>query len=512
MTTREQTQPRVLRLGTRASLLAVAQSRLVADALTAAHPDLQVELVQLGSRGDTDQDTPLHQVADAQFFSDELDTALVAGEVDFCVHSWKDIDGERPSECVRAAVPARALPHDVILFRADVMDTVRNGTALRIGTCSERRHINTADFLEWALPACGARPEFEFVSLRGPVDERVARIGSDAAEPLDGVVLALAGLARLWQDPAGNAAIRPHLENARWMVLPLSQAPAAAAQGALAVETRADNRRCRELLRAIHDPVSEQLVTAEQALLANYGAAFGATAVSHPEHGYVLQLRGRDAAGDVVRFTGTGSCAPERPASVRRWSGNIWKQGTRKQLIEGAAERACQDAEAVFVAHADALTTATASDEPRYWTSGPESWARLAARGIWVEGCADNLGFNATLTLLQIPVLQLPPLYRWTALTHRDAVSSWSDSGVGTTVATYAIDIELDEQLARQELADCTHFYWASARQYTALQAWLPANAHHSCGGGKTLQGLRAAGLTHLQPFVSRREWRQWAA
>ena len=79
-------------------------------------------------------------------------------------------------------------------------------------------------------------------------------------------------------------------------------------------------------------------------------------------------------------------------------------------------------------------------------------------------------------------------------------------------MATYAIDIDIDATRAREELAGCTHFYWSSARQYRALQPWLPANASHACGGGKTLQGLREAGLSEIQPFVSRREWLQWAA
>ena len=179
--------------------------------------------------------------------------------------------------------------------------------------------------------------------------------------------------------------------------LPLSEVPAAAAQGALAVETRADNHECRELLRAIHDPLTEQLVDTEKQLLAAQGDAavrFGATAVSHPELGFVARLRGR--AGDAaLQLTRAGNTPPALPADVRPWSGELWRRGTRKQLIAGAAEHACREADAVFVAHADALTTAAVPDTVRYWTSGPESWARLAARGIWVEGCADNLGFAA---------------------------------------------------------------------------------------------------------------------
>jgi hydroxymethylbilane synthase len=109
-----------LRLGTRPSLLAIAQSRLVKTQLEELHPQLHIELVQLETRGERDQRTPLTAVADPDFFSAELDNALLHNEVDFCVHSYKDLSRERPASIVTAAIPARETPHDVVLFRTDI--------------------------------------------------------------------------------------------------------------------------------------------------------------------------------------------------------------------------------------------------------------------------------------------------------------------------------------------------------------------------------------------------------
>ncbi len=504
--------PATLRLGTRASLLAVAQSRQIAAQLEQAHPGLQIELVTYGSRGDSDQQTPLTQVSDRQFFSDELDQALANGAVDFCVHSWKDIDGPRPAEFLRAAVPARALPHDALLFRSDIAEVLKNGRPLRIGTSSARRQINTGDFLAWALPRCGAPPRCEFQPLRGPVHQRLARIAPTAgSDRLDGVVLALAGLERLWQDSDGRDAIAAVLNAARWMIMPLSASPAAAAQGALALETRRDNDLCISLLRAVHDPETARLVGIEQQLLqqvAGDAAGFGATAVSDPVLGFVARLRGRTAGRTApICITRVADDRPPAPAA-RAWSGHSWQRAARKHRLPATALQA----PAMFVAHADAIDATTDIAATRLWTSGPRSWATLARQGLWVEGCADNLGFDALKPLLAAPVLQLPPLADWLALTHAAAVASWDGSGIGRTVATYNVEVAIDPQEAARELQQCDHFYWSSARQYGLLKPYLPAQAQHACGPGKTYRALRAAGVTDVRPFASRQEWQRWLA
>jgi len=510
-----------LRLGTRSSLLALAQSRQVAEQLQRSHPSLEIELVELQSRGDRDRQTPLSDVQAADFFSDELDAALAAGDVDFCVHSWKDIDGPRPENFVRAAVPLRELPHDILLFRSDIIDLLDNGHKLRIGTSSLRRQSNTADFLRWALPDRGRNVALEFVPLRGPVHERVKRIHTDAgAEQIDAVVLALAGLQRLWQDSAGREALKPLLDDARWMILPPSAAPAAPAQGALAVETLQANTRCRDLLRAIHHPESEAMVSVEQQMVAEIGAAapgcehdpacFGATALPDPVLGYVAWLRGQKHGGTAAvcrtRTALDTQVAANTGDKAQRWAGTSWQSATTKTTLDVKFTQS----PAIFIAHADAWRDGQPQHNSRYWTSGTHSWKRLARKGIWVEGCADNLGFESAKALLSAAVLQLPPLREWSAWTHRDAVDSWSDSGIGAVIATYSIDVELNPQQVARDLASCTHFFWSSARQYRMLQDWLPAQAHHACGAGKTYRALQAAGTINLRAFASRQEWQQW--
>ncbi len=190
---------RLLRLGTRRSALARAQSGAIARRLEQLHPGLVVELVGIDTRGDRILDQPLSQVDGKEFFTAEIDAALLAGSVDLTVHSFKDLSLERPAGLLMGAVPKRENPRDIVLFAADVSERIAAGAPLRIGSSSPRRAAFIPAVLEQALPG-GAR--VELCELRGNVDSRLRRLREPRGAPrqLDGVVLALAGLTRLYGD------------------------------------------------------------------------------------------------------------------------------------------------------------------------------------------------------------------------------------------------------------------------------------------------------------------------
>ncbi|MBL8200280.1 MAG: hydroxymethylbilane synthase [Chromatiales bacterium] len=505
-----------LRLGTRGSLLALAQSRLVASALQRLHPGLQVDLVTVSTRGDRNLAVPLQDVRDPDFFSAELDEALLAGEVDFCVHSLKDLPADRHAGIVLAALPPRDNPRDVIVWRRDIPARLAAGEGLRVGSSSLRRQGNVADVLAWALPATGRPPVVTFVPVRGAVDARLARlhVPRGAPEALDGVVLALAGLARLWNDPAGRQVIGPLLGDTRWMVLPLTKCPSAAGQGVLAVECRAGDGGTLDLLRGLHDPETAELVAMEEAALAGSEAAdrqaLGVTAIRHGELGPMCFVRGATPAGMIERLDWN---RPPAPRGAIGFDGIAWQKACTRQPAGPLPQLAQLGLDAaVFAAYWHALQHHAIPADARLWVSGAESWRQLAARGHWVEGCGDNLGFDAVRATLECPVLRLPPLQEWTALTYRWAVPGWRESGIGDVIATYDILPPADAGVLRglrESAARATHFYWSSAEQFHGLRASLPAGARHACGAGKTLRALRAAGAD-AQPFPNGREWQRW--
>jgi hydroxymethylbilane synthase len=232
-----------VRLGTRGSALALAQSSAIAEKLGA-------EVVVIESEGDRSTES-LALMGGTGVFVTALRTALLNNEVDVIVHSFKDLPTAPADGLAIAAVPARADARDALCARDGfTLDMLPEGA--KVGTGSPRRRAQLA----------ARRPDLEVVDIRGNVDTRLARVGSDDPErALDAVVLAVAGLDRL-----GRAdAITQHLELAWW--------PTAPAQGALAVETRAGEKSLAAKLD--HHP-SRVAAEAERGVLARLEAGCSA--------------------------------------------------------------------------------------------------------------------------------------------------------------------------------------------------------------------------------------------
>lgn len=238
-----------LRLGTRRSALAMAQSGMVAREVSRL-TGREVELVEITTYGDTSREQ-LAQIGGTGVFVSALRDALLAGRIDFAVHSLKDLPTAAPEGLVLAAVPEREDARDALVAREglglEALVEKCAGRAARIGTGSPRR---MAQLNAWAA-AQGV--EIETVPIRGNVDTRIGFV--DSGE-LDAVVLATAGLNRL-----GRAAeISEHL--APELMLP------APGQGALALECRADAPELVAALGRLDHPATRTAVVAERALLA----------------------------------------------------------------------------------------------------------------------------------------------------------------------------------------------------------------------------------------------------
>ncbi len=238
----------VLRIGTRRSQLALWQAHHVRDLLLQSAPDLNVEIVYLTTAGDRVLDRPLPEIGGKGLFTQELEEALLQGTIDLAVHSLKDLPTELAPEFVLAAILRRANPLDALISRAGYrLDTLPASAV--VGTSSLRRRAQLLAY----------RPDLQTLDLRGNVDTRL-RKALDASGPYDAIVLAVAGLERLERLSVAS------------QILPAAIMLPAPAQGAVAVQCRADDEHVRALLAPLNDPVTWAAVNAERAFLSRLDA------------------------------------------------------------------------------------------------------------------------------------------------------------------------------------------------------------------------------------------------
>src|SRR5215210_1586913 len=217
-----------LRLGTRGSPLALAQARKVAAALETAQrwPADHVEIVPIKTTGDQVQDRPLADIGGKALWTKELDRALIDGEVDFCVHSMKDVESERPDGIHLAAVRPRGDVRDRIIG-AESVDQLKQGAT--VGTSSPRR----------AAQLLRLRPDLKIVPIRGNVETRLAKV--EAGE-IDATLLAAAGLKRL--DISAGTSIPTEV------ILP------APGQAVIGMECRTNDTRTQTVLTSVNNGIT----------------------------------------------------------------------------------------------------------------------------------------------------------------------------------------------------------------------------------------------------------------
>ena len=232
---------RVVKVVSRDSALAMWQTNFVIDCLRNATDAYEFEIVSLKTKGDKILDVSLAKIGDKGLFTKELEDGLISCEMDFAVHSLKDIPTVLPEGLQISAMLTRHNPADVLISeKYDSFDALPEGA--KVGTSSLRRK---AQLLH-------KRPDLNIQDLRGNVNTRMRKLKE---ENFDGIILAAAGVERMeWKEAITEE-------------LPYDVCLPAVSQGVIAVETRSDDAEIIALVQLIHDKESEICVRAERALL-----------------------------------------------------------------------------------------------------------------------------------------------------------------------------------------------------------------------------------------------------
>ena len=263
-------QTKAYRIGTRGSPLALAQAHETRDRLMQAHglPADAFEIVSLSTRGDRVTDRPLSEIGGKGLFTAEIETQLLSGELDFAVHSSKDMATRLPENLeIMAYLPREDIRDAFVSARAPSLAELPEGAM--VGTASLRRQALVRKF----------RPDLQVKIFRGQVDTRLRKLAEGEA---DATLLAYAGLKRLGKPEVATEVLDPAFF------------PPAPAQGAICVEGRSDNAAIRSLLAAIDDPDTSAAVTCERAFLDVLDGS-----CRTPIAGYTV------IEGDRIRFSGT---------------------------------------------------------------------------------------------------------------------------------------------------------------------------------------------------------------
>lgn len=295
------------RIGTRASALALWQARHVVRQLSAVAPHLSLELVTLSSHGDDRLDAPLDGMDSVGVFTSTLEAALLAGKIDVAVHSLKDLPTTHTRGLMVAAIPARGPVEDVLCSRAG-LTLEQLPLCARVGSSSPRRVAQLHSH----------RPDLEIVPVRGNVPTRLVHLDHGK---VDAVVLARAGLERLGLRERITQVFSPE------EMLP------APGQGALAIQVRAGDVRCRHDVAPLDHPPTRRAVEAERTLLRAMegGCSMPLGAFAREEKGRLVLDGGVfDSVGHAVRVRMSGTDPEALGASAATW---LLSRGADRLLV-----------------------------------------------------------------------------------------------------------------------------------------------------------------------------------
>lgn len=276
----------VVRIATRKSPLALWQSRFVADQLVAAHPGLEVRLVEMSTRGDRILDAPLARVGGKALFVKELEQAMLEDKADIAVHSTKDVPVELPD----------GLTFPVVLERHDPRDALVANHFASLDQLPEGAHVGTSS-LRRQCQLRAIRPDLRISDLRGNVGTRLGKL--DAGD-YDAIILAAAGLIRMDMQDRITEYLAPEVS------LP------AIAQGAIGIECRAGDPSIEQLIHPLHDADTGLRVVAERAFNKRLNGGCQAPIAGYAEiSGDQLRMRGmvgRVDGSEIVGGERTDAC------------------------------------------------------------------------------------------------------------------------------------------------------------------------------------------------------------
>ena len=485
-----------MKIISRKSTLAKIQARLVADKINAKVDDFKFELITKETSGDIDLTTPLHQMPDAGVFTNDIREELLNFNADIAVHSWKDLPVEMLEGTEIYSTIEREDPRDLLFFKS----TSLNKKNISIFTSSPRRKENLSNFLPFALP--WIPKEIKFRDIRGNIQTRIRKFyNSDD----DGLVIAFAALKRLMESSEfvdKEPDLLAIFKKFKWMLLPLSENPSAPAQGALAIEVASSNESVKNTLEKIKDENVFETVNTERQILKKYGGGchqkIGVTAINTSK-GQMIYLKGETEQGLKLSET-YFKPKLKYQNEIKEVSSYFPLEDSpslyeRIPFSEDKIKLSKLENSGIFISRGNALENINnISESNLIWTSGIETWKKIAKKGVWVNGSSDSLGEKEN------PPIDIFDETKWYKLSHKDA-----EEDKLSLISTY----ELIPKEMPDNIEENSHFSWMSASSFKLVFDKFPSieTANHSCGIGKTFDEINQLIPGKVYPYQNYQDW-----
>jgi len=531
-------------IGTRGSLLALTQCGQVRQQLESLS-GRKFELKIIKTQGDQLTGQALWQLPGKDFFTKELDDALLGGQVDLVVHSLKDLGSERPAGIKLQAITKRQFSHDILLIPEQHVATLCakewQGKFV-VGTSSPRRIANVTADLKKFLPHASQAADFQVTTeiLRGNVNTRIEKLRRG---DFHAIVLALAGIERLSLDEKSTQELLPLVRDLNFMILPRQTFPSAAGQGALGIECleQAD-QDLKNILIQMHCKNTATQVKHERKIFASYGGG------CHLPLGInILQC---DSGNELVQsIKGSWQNSQyKKYALIRTSEIEKYQRNPNEMAFVGLArmpqpspdhylcdqlfhKEAIEDVKSGHVLSGDVLvSTAYAigalndfkrqnrlTPQTFIWASGEKTHQKLAREGFWVNGTGDVNGEEDVNQFLSSKLLKLikqqkginPSLNTKYILSNAESSSQFGEI-IPTYTRRWSDDLQKIESM-HKILQTINVFYWSSFAQYEIYCHNFPfiKTKRHCCGTGKTLKHFSQKNI-NVTAFTGVLEFCSW--
>ena len=497
-----------IKILSRKSDLAQIQAQLVGLEINRKFPDIKISYSTKTTEGDIDKFSPLSEMKTTGVFTDDLRQNLIEGKCDAIVHSWKDMPIDIGEETIISGSLRRADERDILLVDKNKVNQIKKLKKISILSSSPRRVYNLKNFIKDYFPYnCN---EIVFNNIRGNIPTRIKKLLNGDG---DALVVAKAAIDRLINNPFKDFSelskeIKHYINQCLWMVIPLSVNPSAPGQGALAIETKSNDKITKKIIKDISDPLSITCVKKEREILKKYGGGchqkIGVTFFP-TFFGLVKSEKGESENGktfsdwSVLKFNENSNLSAKKD-EIFPENNSDYKFFKRITIQDSINKINSLNNHCIWIARKSALPEdALLSSTNIVWTSGLKTWKSLSKRGIWVNGCSDSMGedFNPNISSL----CQLP----WIKLTHSNSVESL----IKNVIYTY----ELREEANLPNFRNKQYFYWMSSSAFKLSITKNPEilDAFHACGPGNTFKEIQKMlkDPSKLSVHLSYDQWRE---